>query len=119
MCVCVCVCVWGDFVWTSHMLTTQGPSNLNYSPHVVALLDVCLISIMQQRPGDKHVSYYRVENVRSKLRKFKSRNDEFFSCRKNGCRLLQATLSQYFVWVSICLVLLVGIHSGVWCSGVF
>jgi len=76
-----CVCVCGDFVWTSRILTTQGPSNLNYSRHVFAHLDVCLISIMRQRPADKHVSYYRVENVRSKLTKFKSRNGEFFSCR--------------------------------------
>jgi len=81
VCVCVCVCVCGDFVWTSHILTTQGPGNLNYSRHVFAHLDVCLISIVRQRPADKHVSYYRVENVRSKLTKFKSRNDEFFSCR--------------------------------------
>jgi hypothetical protein len=77
----VFICVCGDFVWTSHILTTQEPSNLNYSRHVFALLDVCFINIMQQRPPDKHVSYYRVENVRSKLRKFKSRNVEFFLCR--------------------------------------
>ena len=77
----MCVCVCGDFVWTSHILTTQEPSNLNYSRHVFVLLDACLISIMQQRSPDKHVSYDRVGNVRSKLRKFKSRNAEFFSCR--------------------------------------
>lgn len=36
---------------------------------------------MQQRPADKHVSYYRVGNVQSKLRKLKSQNYESFSCR--------------------------------------
>jgi hypothetical protein len=80
----VCVrsraCVCGESVWTSHILTAQGPSNLN-SRHVFPHLDVCLISIMYQRPADKHISYCRVENVRSKLRKLKSGNDESFSCR--------------------------------------
>jgi hypothetical protein len=86
LCVCVCVrlrlrvCVYGESVWTSHILAAQGPSNLN-SRHVFPHLDVCLISIMYQRPADKHISYCRVENVRSKLRKLKSGNGESFSCR--------------------------------------
>jgi hypothetical protein len=59
------VCV--EFVRTYHTMPTQGPRNLN-SRRVFALLDVCLVSITQQMPADKHGSYYRAENVRSKLR---------------------------------------------------
>ena len=93
------VCVRGDFVWTSHILTTQGPGNLNYSRHVFVHLDVCLISIMQQRSADKHVPYCRVGNVRSKRRKLKSRNDEFFSCRGLDVVCTETLEVDHFVWV--------------------